>query len=199
MSLSIYHFPLLYRLAMRVAYGAEYADRYALIADQFRQPAHVLEVCCGDLLLHEHLQRRGLLRSYTGLEMSSAMLARGQARGIDVRAFDVRAGGELPRAEIVVMQASLYQFHDMAEALLRRLWEAAERQLVIAEPVRNLSQSRNALLRWLAQLLSRTDDRVHTFRYTEQTLLDLYQHCQIPVSQVCRTKQGREMVVVSNK
>jgi len=31
-----------------------------------------------------------------------------------VRAFDVRAGGALPVAGAVMLQASLYQFHDIA-------------------------------------------------------------------------------------
>jgi len=41
-----------------------------------------------------------------------------------VRAFDVRAGGALPVAGAVMLQASLYQFHDIADALLPRLLEA---------------------------------------------------------------------------
>jgi len=38
-----------------------------------------------------------------------------------VRAFDVRAGGALPMAGAAIMQASLYRFHDIADALLPRL------------------------------------------------------------------------------
>jgi len=90
-----------------------------------------------------------------------------------VRAFDVRAGGALPVAGAAIMQASLYQFHDIADALLPRLWEAARRLLVVAEPVRNASRSRVRAARWIARILTRTDDRVHTFRYTAATLLDL--------------------------
>jgi len=71
-----------------------------------------------------------------------------------VRAFDVRAGGALPVAGAVMLQASLYQFHDIADALLPRLWEAARRLLVIAEPVRNVSRSRFRAARWIARPLS---------------------------------------------
>ena len=97
----------------------------------------------------------------------------------------------------VMLQASLYQFHDIADALLPRLWEAARRLLLIAEPVRNVSQSRFAAARWIARILTRTDDRVHTFRYTETTLLDLYRRCGIPVSRLDRTPSGREVIVCS--
>ncbi len=201
--LTLYRFPTLYRLAMRVGYGADAEARYPLVADLVAdptdQPGHILELCCGDLALYRHLLRRGLARSYLGLEQSSAMLRLARRRGVDVRAFDVRAAGELPTADTVIMQASLYQFHDIADTLLPRLWAAARRLLVIAEPVRNLSQSRYGAAHWVARILTRTDDRVHIFRYTEATLLELYRRCKIPVSRLDRTPGGREIVVCSFK
>lgn len=199
--LTIYRFPILYRLAMRVGYGPDYTARCALVADlvadHIGQPGDVLELCCGDLELHRHLASRGLAGSYFGLDRAPAMLRRARHRGVDVRAFDVRAGGALPMAGAVIMQASLYQFHDIADTLLPRLWDAARRILVVAEPVRNVSQSRLRAGRLVARILTRTDDRVHTFRYTEATLLDLYRRCGIPVSRVDRTPGGREVVVCS--
>jgi SAM-dependent methyltransferase len=200
---TLYRFPILYRLAMRVGYGRDYAARYALVADlvagRIGAGGSVLELCCGDLALYQHLARRGLVGTYLGLEQSPAMLRLARRRGVDVRRFDVRAGGALPTADAVLMQASFYQFHDVADTLLPRLWAAAQRLLVVAEPVRNVSQSRSRLARWLARSLTRTDGRVHTFRYTEATLLELYRRCAIPVSRLDRTPGGREIVVSSVK
>ncbi len=196
--LTVYEVPALYRLLMLLGYGPDYAARYALVADRIGEPDDVLEVCCGHLGLYRHLARRGLVRSYVGLEQSPAMLRLARRRGVDVRAFDVRAGGTLPAAGTVIMQASLYQFHDIADTLLPRLWAAARRLLVIAEPVRNLSQSRFGVARWAARALTRTSDsRIHTFRYTEASLLELYRRCGVPVSRVDRTPGGREVVVTS--
>jgi len=84
--------------------------------------------------------------------------------------------------------------------LLARLWAAAGRLLVVAEPVRNLSQSRSALARWAARALTRTvDGRVHTFRYTEAALLEAYRRARVPVSRLDRTPGGRELIVTSLK
>jgi len=198
--LSIYRSPALYRLAMRLGYGGDYAARHALIGDRVGGPADVLEVCCGDLALHRHLARRALLRSYLGLEQSPAMLRLARRRGVDVRPFDVRSGAALPGAEVVIMQASLYQFHDLADTLLPRLWRAAGRLLLIAEPVRNLSQSRSGVLRRAAGMLTRTTDgRVHAFRYTEAALLEAYGRGGVPVSRLDRTPGGHEVVISSLK
>ena len=90
--LSLYRFPALYGLLMRLAYGPDYAARYALVAERVDGADDILEVCCGHLGLHRQLARRGLVRSYVGLEQSPAMLRRARRRGLDVRAFDARAG-----------------------------------------------------------------------------------------------------------
>jgi hypothetical protein len=199
MGLSVYRFPALYGLGMRLAYRGDFPARYALVAAQLPGPTHVLEVCYGDLRLHDHLQREGLLLSYVGLDGAPAMVARGRARGLDVRIADLRARPRLPEADTVIMQASLYQFHEIAEALVQDLWAAARRRLLLAEPVRNLARSPHALVRWLGLALSRTDDRAHPFRYTEETLLAVYRRAGVPVTRLARTPAGREVLVVSEK
>ncbi len=198
-SRSIYSHPYLYRLGMRLVYRSEYRQRYAMLAEQIAAPSQVLEVCCGDLVLHTVLERRGFLRSYQGLEINPGMLALARKRNVPVKPVDVRTSHALPKAEVVIMQASLYQFHGIAESLLARLWAAAERQLIIAEPVRSLSSSPNAFVRWLGRLASRTEDEVHLFRYTEADLVALYARCGIPITRMSSTSGGRELVISSMK
>src|SRR5207245_11676790 len=106
---TIYRFPILYRLAMRVGYGTDYGPRHALVAP----------------------------------------------------------------AGAAIMQASLYQFHDIADALLPRLCEAARPLPVLAEPVRNVSRSRAPSALWIVRLLTRTGGRVVPFRYTPAPRRDL--------------------------
>ncbi len=195
---SIYSYPVLYRLAMRLAYGSEYHERCQLLADQIAGPSDVLELCCGDLVLHDHLLRRGLIRSYCGLDINPGMLALAHRRGVHVETADLRAM-TVPRAEVIVMQASLYQFQDIAETLLRGLWNAAQRQLLIAEPVRNLSTSTNAVVRRIGRLLSRTEAGAHAFRYTEPTLIELYGRAGVPITRRLATTHGREVIVSSIK
>jgi SAM-dependent methyltransferase len=200
MAFSIYNHPHLYRWAMLLAYGKEYAARYAAMADAVGQPSDVLEVCCGDLALYRHLRSRGLVKSYRGLDLAPAMVARARRQGVQAEVCDVRAAPSFPAAEVVAMQASLYQFHEAAASLLKRLWRAAGRALVICEPVRNFSQSSLPLLRWLALLLSRpTDGRDCVFRYAEESLRALYAEAGIPMTTVSFTPTRKEMVIVSRK
>jgi len=114
-----------------------------------------------------------------------------------VRAFDVRAGGALPVAGAAIMQASLYRFHDIADALLPRPWEAARRLLVIAEPVRNVSRSRVRAARWIARILTRTDARVPHLPLYRGDAARPRSALRHPVRRFDRTPSGREAVVCS--
>ena len=65
---------------MRLAYRGEYEERYRLVADALGGPTDVLEVCFGDLALHDRLQRAGLLTAWVGIDLAPAMLARARRR-----------------------------------------------------------------------------------------------------------------------
>jgi len=126
---TIYRFPILYRLAMRVGYGTDYGPRHALVA-----PAGAASTC------------------------APSMCAR-------VARCPWPARPLCRQACIGSTTSPTPCFHACREA--------ARRLLVVAEPVRNVSRSRVRAARWIARILTRTDDRVHTFRYTAATLLDL--------------------------
>lgn len=133
-----------YGLAMRVLYGRYYAARDAAVAAHVPDGASVLELCCGPARLYER-ELRGRVGAYVALDASERFVARLRRRGVDARRADV-ATAELPVADVVVMQASLYHFLPSAEAMVRRMRAAARGSVIIAEPVRNLASSRLGLV-----------------------------------------------------
>jgi len=132
---------------MRVLYGRHYAARDAAVAAHVPDGASVLELCCGPARLYLR-ELRGRVGSYVALDASATFVDRLRRRGVDARLADV-ATAPLPVADVVVMQASLYQFLPDAETMLRRMRAAARRSVIVAEPVRNLASSR---LRFVARL-----------------------------------------------
>ena len=200
MAFSIYRHPWLYGLLMRAGYHGSYAERYEGIGNHVPSCADVTEVCCGDLILHDYLQNQGKLKSYVGLDYSKAFVNRGRKRKVDTRQWDVLSDESLPPSDIVIIQASFYQFHESAEAVISRLWQAARQRLILAEPTEaTLTQSPNSLVRQLAAILSRSEQSEHTFRFDEQTLLTVYEKAGIPVSHTEFIKDRREMIVVLEK
>jgi SAM-dependent methyltransferase len=137
-----------YGLAMRVLYGRYYGARDAAVATHVPDGASVLELCCGPARLYRN-ELRGRVGSYIAIDANAGFVDRLRLRGVDARQADV-ATADLPVADVVLMQASLYHFLPDAEPIVRRMLAAARERVVISEPVRNLAQSRAAIVARLA-------------------------------------------------
>jgi SAM-dependent methyltransferase len=139
-----------YGLAMRVLYGRYYAARDAAVAAHVPDGSSVLELCCGPARLYLR-ELRGRTRSYVGLDANAGFVERLRRRGVDARQADV-ATADLPGADVVVMQASLYHFlpEAQAAAMVQRMIAAAHDRVVVSEPVRNLASSRLGFVARLA-------------------------------------------------
>jgi SAM-dependent methyltransferase len=185
-----------YELLMRVLYGRHYAARMRAVADQVPDGASVLECCCGPGTLYlRHL--RGRTSAYVGIDVNRRFVARLRRRGVDARRLDLAAEHvELPRADVVILQASLYHFLPDAGRMLERMLAAAVERVIVSEPVRNLASSRVAVI---ARLGARaTDPGVggHDQRFTEESLAALMARYRERVLTAFPIPGGREMVYV---
>jgi SAM-dependent methyltransferase len=159
-----------YGLAMRVLYGRYYAARDAAVAAHVPDGSSVLELCCGPARLYLR-ELRGRTRSYVGIDANAGFVERLRSRGVDARRADV-ATAELPRADVVVMQASLYHFlpAPAAAAMVERMRAAALDRVVVSEPVRNLASSRFGFVARLAGRGAATAGGAHEQRFDEASL-----------------------------
>ncbi len=146
----IYWSPLLYRTTMRLLYGGALEERYQVVDRLIPDGARVTELCCGCGYLYEfHLNARGI--RYIGLDLLPAMTSRLRAIGARVEQADV-ASAPVPPADYVVMLGSLYHFHPNEAAILSKMAGAGTG--IVLEPIQNLSQSGNFLVRLLARSMS---------------------------------------------
>jgi hypothetical protein len=96
------------------------------------------------------------------------------------------------------MQASLYHFLPHALSMVERMMQAAERQVLIAEPIRNLLNSRVPLLAALARKCANpgTGDQPHRFDEARlDALLETYRQ-RGQVVQARLIAGGREKLYV---
>lgn len=185
-----------YGLAMRVLYGRYYGARDAAVAEHVPDGASVLELCCGPARMYRRELRRRT-SSYVGIDANAGFVERLRRRGVDARRADVETA-ELPRADIVVMQASLYHFlpEERAAAIVERMRAAAQKRVVISEPVRNLAASRIGFVARLAAGGAATADGAHPQRFDEDSLRALMARFAPAVLHSGPAPGGREHVYV---
>src|SRR5215813_1312360 len=160
----IYQNAFIYEGLMRALYGSAYHGRFEALAERIPEGGSVLDVCCGPAtLFHRYLKHKNV--SYTGIDINPAFIQRLSARGGAGLVWNLEEDRPLPRRQYVIMQSSLYHFLPDAAPIVERMLAAAQKQVLIAEPIRNVADSQNALLAFLARKLTNpgTGDQPHRF------------------------------------
>ena len=180
---------------MLLLYGRHYTSRYRALAELIPAGSSVLDLCCGPALLyHRYLRSKGV--QYTGLDINSNFMARLNRRGGSGQVWDLRSEEALPSADYVIMQASLYHFLPDASPVVDRMLQAARRQVIIAEPIRNLATSDSRLLSLLGRLFTNPGVGEHSLRFTEASLADFFSGYSSRVVESFPIAGGREQVYV---
>jgi hypothetical protein len=160
---------------MRTLYGRHFRARYVAIAGEIPERSRVVDVCAGDCYLYvEFLRQKSV--EYLGLDLSANLVKWAQRHAVNARVFNLW-DDDVPKAEIIVMQASLYQFAPHAETVLRKLLAAAQKTLIVSEPVRNLTSSGSPLLAWIGRRLTAPTAKCSGYsgyRFDAGSLSDLF-------------------------
>ena len=192
----VYRSRFLYEFVMLALYGEYYFARYRAIADLIPEGAEVLDVCCGPAVLYErYLRRKGV--QYTGLDINEGFIARLIARGGRGIVRTLRSDEPLPEADYVIMQASLYHFlPDDVGPMLRQMLAAAHRQVIVAEPVVNISTGGSALLSHMAKRMADPGTGDPVERFDEATLDAAFAPFAAQTQRTFLIAGGREKVYV---
>lgn len=193
----IYKSASLYELAMRLLYGRHYSARYQVLADLIPTGSNVLDVCSGPAFLFSRYLRAKSVQ-YTGLDINQAFIDRLIKRGGSGRVWDVRTEDPLPAADCVIMQASLYHFLPDATRVVDRMLKAARRQVIIAEPIRNVATSDSRLFSRLGRISTDPGTGEQLLRFTEASLADFFSAYASDVVQSFKIAGDREKVYVLN-
>lgn len=185
----IYWNPALYNLMMRAIYGRDFQKRYKMILNEIGSMS-VLDVCCGDCFLANYIDKS----RYCGIDINPAFVDHGKKKGINVFLLDA-ARDDWPAAECVVIQASLYQFIPDHEKILNKAFQAAQKKVIISEPMYNLADSKNPLVAWIARRSTNPGAASSKERFDGDSLKMLYQK----YNAVKIIDAGRELIGVFDK
>ena len=178
---------------MLLLYGRHYPSRYRAIAELIPPGSSVLDLCCGPALLYQRYLRKKSIQ-YTGLDLNRRFIDRLNRQGGCGKVWDLRSDQPLPPADYVIMQASLYHFLSDASAIVDRMLQTARRQVIIAEPIRNLATSKSRLLSLLGRISTNPGSGEQHLRFDESTLAEFFSAYSSHIVQSFTIAGGREKV-----
>ena len=185
-----------YELVMRTLYGRHYSARMRAVAAEVPAGASVLELCCGPATLYRRCLR-GRVSAYVGVDVNPGFVTMLRRRGIDARELDLAApDGDLPHADVAIIQASLYHFLPDAEQIVDRMLAAARDRVIVSEPVRNLASSGVPIVGLIGRRAADPGTGAHATRFDERTLEALMNRYGERVVKSFAIPGGRERVFV---
>jgi len=156
-----------YDWTMRLLYGRGHSRMLSRVSDLIADGSSVSDVCCGTAQLYrQHLRRKGC--AYIGLDANPRFVAALRRRGIEARLCDVRSEPIEP-ADYVTVCSSFYHFYDRRDEVLNRLRAAARIEVIVSEPIENLSSGSFRPLASLASRLSNPGLGEYRKRFDLQT------------------------------
>ncbi|MFI9408088.1 class I SAM-dependent methyltransferase [Nocardia sp. NPDC052316] len=191
----IYRNATVYELLIRALYGRHYTARYRAIEALVPDGASVVDLCCGPATLYTRYLRDKSV-DYTGLDRNDKFVAQLTEAGGRGLVWNLNSDTPLPEADYLVMQASLYHFLPEPAPVLDRMLTAARKQVIIAEPVRNIASSDNRVLAAIGQRFTNAGDGAQAHRFTEETLDELFRGYESRVVRQSLIAGGREKLYV---
>lgn len=127
----------------------------------------VVDICCGTCQIYKYLRMKNI--HYIGIDFNSIFIKNAQKKGIDCRMINIKHE-EIPKADFIIIQGSLYQFIPDHISILEKLFYSANRALIIAEPIKNHIQSNSKAISYLSRLLNNPGDGIKDQRFTVESL-----------------------------
>lgn len=173
----VYHNIHIYRLVMSLLYGMKYKKRFdniiGLIDDYDR---NIVELCFGDIFIADFAKKSG--RNWVGFDINAKFVSYAKNNGYNAINKNI-LDCEIPENDVCIMLGSLYHFIDQLDLVIEKMLSHSKK-VIISEPIINLSN--NKYIGFLAKKSANTDNGEHTFRFTEQTLLDTFDILQEQLS-----------------
>jgi hypothetical protein len=192
----VYWHPYIYTFLIKILYGKNFNSRYLAVADLIPENSTVIEVCPGDGYLYEHYLKKKNVK-YTGLDINPGFVKVAKSKQIPFVIHDLFTE-DIPKADYIIIQASLYQFIPQEDMIIQKLLNAAGRTLIISETVRNLSDSKNPFIALFAQYSANPGKGHAPKRFTKDTLMDCFS--KYPAfKEVKAIEGGRELIGIFRK
>lgn len=193
----IYWHPKLYELTMRGLYGRYYEGRYTHLEKLIPANCNLMELCMGDLHLYEHyLKGRNI--NYKCADVNPVFVEAAKKKGLDASLLDFITD-PIPPCDYILIQGSLYHAIPDHVKVIEKLFESANKQLIISESVKNVSNSKNPLLSSLAGFISKAKGGQSKIKFTKQTLELAFTGLEKNIVQWIEPEDSLETIIVLQK
>src|SRR3974390_2675847 len=189
----VYWHPDLYHFIMRQLYGKDFTVRYEAIEKLIPENSDVVELCMGDAYLYRNYLSSKKI-NYLGLDINQTFVKAAIQKNIPAKIHNLLTD-EIPVADYIIIQASLYQFIPREKKIIQKMLASAGKKLVIAEAIKNRADSPNPLVSFLAKNFVDPGTGKAALRFNATSLLECFRSFK-EFREELTIESGKEMIGV---
>ena len=182
---------------MKKLYGAYYESRYTHLQKVIPDNCQLLELCMGDMLFYEkYLKPKNI--QYSCADVNPVFVNNAKSKNIDSVLIDMLED-EIPKSDYILLQGALYHSIPDQQKLIAKLLNSANKQLIISECVKNVSNSSNGVVSILAAFMSKAKTGQSKIKFTEETLKEAFAGFEKNIVQWIEHEDSMETIIVLQK
>lgn len=193
----VYWHPKLYAFTMKRLYGIYYDTRYTHLQKIIPDNCQLLELCMGDLLFHDkYLKEKNI--KYSCADINPVFVNNAKAKSIDSVLLDM-LNDEIPKSDHILLQGALYHSIPDQQKFIAKMFNSANKQLIISECVKNVSNSSNGLISMLGAFMSKAKAGQSKIKFTKETLKEAFVPFEKNIVQWIEPADSMETIIVLEK
>lgn len=193
----VYWHPKLYTFTMRKLYGHYYEPRYTNLDKLIPENCELLELCMGDLYFYEHYLKRKNVK-YACADINPVFVNSAKAKGINAEIINMLED-EIPERDYILLQGALYHSIPDQEKFIRKLLSSSNKQLIISESTRNVSNSGSGIISVLGAFFSKAKAGQSRIKFTKQTLKEAFSGFENNIVHWIEPADSQETIIVLKK
>lgn len=188
----VYRAAWIYDMVLWILYRGRPRDRFRHVAEEIPPGSSVLDLCAGTAMLYRELRKRAV--QYMAMDINPILVNSLKRKGVHAVCADILKT-DLPNADFVIMNSSLYHFWPNIEFIVRKMLASANKMVIILEPIQSTTHSRLFLLSCFAKWASMVDGVTPHFHFTPKTFRETME--SIPgLVKIETLENGRDMLAV---
>lgn len=187
----------MYGFAMKKLYGDLYESRYRQLQKVIPDNCSLLELCMGDLYFYENYLKKKNVH-YSCADVNPIFVKVALAKNIHASLLDILKD-EIPKSDYILIQAALSYSIPNHKELIEKLLKSANKQLIIAENINNVSNSGNVIVSAIGTFMSKAKAGQAKIKFTRESLKEAFKDFEANIVEWIEPADSSEVIIILQK
>jgi hypothetical protein len=151
----------------------------------------------GDLYFYENFLKKKNIQ-YSCADVNPIFVKAARSKNVDARVIDILKD-EIPKSDYILIQGAIYHAIPNELDLVRKLLNSANKQLIISESVKNVSNSDNKMMSFIGAAMSKAQTGQSRIKFSRESLKETFSVFEKNIVEWIEPPDSLEVIIVMQK